>query len=250
MIRAAVVGGAGYTGGEVLRLLYGPSGDRRGAGHLGTARRQAGCVRPSPAPRATPNSASPRATRWAKPMWCSRRCTMASSSGSIDQLRACSAGGDRPRRRLPLRDAQDYPRWYGWTHPAPHLLGRRRVRARRDAPSGDRVCVADRVRGVPRDGVDPRPRAARVRRVARPGDPLSSSRRRSAHLRAERSPATRHITRIAAARSARTRRQGTAIPLKSSRSSTSATPSRVAFSATAVEAVRGVLDHRARVSER
>ena len=77
--------------------------------------------------------------------------------------------------------------------------------------------------------------------LARPGDAGRHRSEGRVRRRAAPSRVKRRITPTAAARSARMRRRATAIPRRSSRSSISAARDRVAFSATAVEAVRGVL---------
>jgi N-acetyl-gamma-glutamyl-phosphate/LysW-gamma-L-alpha-aminoadipyl-6-phosphate reductase len=122
MIRAAVVGGSGYAGGEVLRLL---------AGHPEvevvqvTSERLAG----------KPVAAVHPPLRGRNELRFSSRNTLGDadvvfsamshgdSSAMISALTACAPvvldlGAD-----FRLRNADDYPRWYGWTHPSPHLLG-------------------------------------------------------------------------------------------------------------------------------
>ena len=44
------------------------------------------------------------------------------SSGEIERLRTAAPVVIDLGADFRLRDAQDYPRWYGWTHPAPDLL--------------------------------------------------------------------------------------------------------------------------------
>jgi len=122
MIRAAVVGGAGYAGGELLRLL---------AGHLEvevvqvTSERLAG----------KPVAAVHPPLRGRTELCFSTRNTLndadivfaamshGESSAAIDQLRAAAPVVIDLGADFRLRDAGDYPRWYGWTHPSPELLG-------------------------------------------------------------------------------------------------------------------------------
>jgi N-acetyl-gamma-glutamyl-phosphate/LysW-gamma-L-alpha-aminoadipyl-6-phosphate reductase len=122
MIRAAVVGGAGYAGGELLRLL---------AGHLEvevvqvTSERLAG----------KPVAAVHPPLRGRTELCFSTRNTLSDadivfaamshgeSSAAIDQLRAAAPVVIDLGADFRLRDAGDYPRWYGWTHPSPELLG-------------------------------------------------------------------------------------------------------------------------------
>jgi LysW-gamma-L-alpha-aminoadipyl-6-phosphate/LysW-L-glutamyl-5-phosphate reductase len=122
VIRAAVVGGAGYGGGELLRLLAGhPEMDVVQA----TSERLAG----------KPVAATHPPLRGRTELRFSRRAALGEvdvvfaamshgeSSGAIDELRSAAPlvidlGAD-----FRLRDAEDYPRWYGWTHPSPALLG-------------------------------------------------------------------------------------------------------------------------------
>jgi N-acetyl-gamma-glutamyl-phosphate/LysW-gamma-L-alpha-aminoadipyl-6-phosphate reductase len=122
MIRAAVVGGAGYAGGEVLRLL---------AGHPQievvqvTSERLAG----KPVASVHPPLRDRTALRF------SSRDTLADTDVVFASLHHGESGQDIDRLRTAapvvidlgadfrLRNADDYPRWYGWTHPAPHLLG-------------------------------------------------------------------------------------------------------------------------------
>ena len=122
MIRAAVVGGAGYAGGEVLRLL---------AGHPEvevvqvTSERLAGKLVASVHPP----------LRGRTELRFSSRDTLGDvdvvfvamshgeSSAAIGQLRGAAPVVIDLGADFRLRDAQDYPRWYGWTHPSPELLG-------------------------------------------------------------------------------------------------------------------------------
>lgn len=121
MIRAAVVGGAGYTGGELLRIL---------TGHPEVEVTQVTSERLAGKPVATVHPP----LRGATDLRFSSRNSLASadvvfsamshgkSSRALEQLRRTAPvivdlGAD-----FRLRDAGDYPRWYGWAHPAPDLL--------------------------------------------------------------------------------------------------------------------------------
>jgi N-acetyl-gamma-glutamyl-phosphate/LysW-gamma-L-alpha-aminoadipyl-6-phosphate reductase len=122
MIRATVVGGSGYAGGELLRLL---------CGHPEVEVVQVTSERLAGKPVATVHPP----LRGRPELRFSTRDTLAESdvvfaamshgesSAMIDQLRdsapvVIDLGAD-----FRLRDALDYPRWYGWEHPAPDLLG-------------------------------------------------------------------------------------------------------------------------------
>ncbi|MFI5284972.1 MAG: N-acetyl-gamma-glutamyl-phosphate reductase [Candidatus Dormibacteria bacterium] len=122
MIRATVVGGAGYAGGELLRLLAGhPEIDVVQV----TSERLAG----KPVAVAHPPLRGRTELRF------SRRETLADadvvfaalhhgeSSGAIDVLRGAAPVVIDLGADFRLREADDYPRWYGWIHPSPALLG-------------------------------------------------------------------------------------------------------------------------------
>ena len=122
MIRAAVVGGAGYAGGEVLRLL---------AGHPEievvqvTSERLAGkpvaSVHPPLRGRSELRFSSRDTLDHADVVFAAM--SHGESSGAIDQLRAAAPVVIDLGADFRLHDPDDYPRWYGWTHPSPELLG-------------------------------------------------------------------------------------------------------------------------------
>ena len=122
MIRAAVVGGAGYAGGEVLRLLAGnPEID---VVHVTSERlvgKPVASVHPPLRGRTELRFTSRDALGDTDVVFVSMR--HGESSGEIDQLRASAPVVIDLGADFRLRDARDYPRWYGWTHPAPQLLG-------------------------------------------------------------------------------------------------------------------------------
>jgi LysW-gamma-L-alpha-aminoadipyl-6-phosphate/LysW-L-glutamyl-5-phosphate reductase len=123
MIRAAVVGGAGYAGGEVLRLL---------AGHPEVEVVQVTSERLAGKPVASLHPP----LRGRTELRFSSRDTLGDadvvfaamshgeSSAAIDQLRAAAPVVIDLGADFRLRDAGDYPRWYGRTHPSPELLDR------------------------------------------------------------------------------------------------------------------------------
>ena len=122
MIRAAVVGGAGYAGGEVLRIL---------AGHPEVEIVQVTSERLVGKPVASVHPP----LRGRSDLRFSARQTLESadvvfatmghgeSSHAIEQLRAAAPVCIDLGADFRLRNPADYPRWYGWTHPVPELLG-------------------------------------------------------------------------------------------------------------------------------
>lgn len=121
MIRATVVGGAGYAGGEVLRLLAGhPEVEVVQVTSERLAGKPVAATHPPLRGRTELRFSSRDALRDADVVF----ATMGhgESSGAIDRLRAAAPvlidlGAD-----FRLRAAEDYPRWYGWEHPRPELL--------------------------------------------------------------------------------------------------------------------------------
>jgi N-acetyl-gamma-glutamyl-phosphate/LysW-gamma-L-alpha-aminoadipyl-6-phosphate reductase len=121
MIRAAVVGGSGYAGGEVLRII---------AGHPEIELVQVTSERLSGKPVASVHPP----LRGRTDLRFSSREHLESvdvvfsamghgeSSQTIDHLRAAAPVCIDLGADFRLRDAAGYPRWYGWTHPAPELL--------------------------------------------------------------------------------------------------------------------------------
>jgi LysW-gamma-L-alpha-aminoadipyl-6-phosphate/LysW-L-glutamyl-5-phosphate reductase len=122
VIRVAVVGGAGYAGGELLRLL---------TGHPEIELVQVTSERLTGKPVAT---AHPPLRNRTELRFSSRESlepvdvvfvamSHGESSGAIGPLRAAAPVVIDLGADFRLRDAADYPRWYGWAHPAPELLG-------------------------------------------------------------------------------------------------------------------------------
>jgi LysW-gamma-L-alpha-aminoadipyl-6-phosphate/LysW-L-glutamyl-5-phosphate reductase len=122
MIRAAVVGGAGYTGGEVLRLLAGhPEIDVVQVTSERLAGTPVASVHPPLRGRTALRFTARNSLRDADVVFASMH--HGESSACIDQLRATAPVVIDLGADFRLHDANDYPRWYGWTHAAPHLLG-------------------------------------------------------------------------------------------------------------------------------
>ena len=166
---------------------------------------------------------------------------MASSSGAIEQLRDAAPlvidlGAD-----FRLRDAADYPRWYGWAHPSPELLGtavyglaelhRAEIAAGGLVATGGCLATASILGLLPLacagvlDPAIPIVIEAKVGSSAagaRPGEATHHA-HRSGELRSYAPTGHRHTAEIT-----QELRVGSASPA-------------VSFSATAVEAVRGVL---------
>jgi N-acetyl-gamma-glutamyl-phosphate/LysW-gamma-L-alpha-aminoadipyl-6-phosphate reductase len=121
VIRAAVVGGAGYAGGEVLRLLAGhPEVEVVQVTSERLAGKPVASMHPPLRGRTELRFSSRHTLREADVVFAAM--SHGDSSGAIDQLRAAAPividlGGD-----FRLRNAEDYPRWYGWSHPSPALL--------------------------------------------------------------------------------------------------------------------------------
>ena len=121
MIRAAVVGGSGYAGGEVLRLL---------AGHPGvdvvqvTSDRLAGkpvaSVHPPLRGRTDLRFSAREQLQPVDVVFAALH--HGESSAGIAQLRATAPVVIDLGADFRLRDPAAYPRWYGWTHPAPEVL--------------------------------------------------------------------------------------------------------------------------------
>ncbi len=121
MIRAAVVGGAGYAGGELLRLLIGhPEVELVQVTSERLAGKPAAAVHP-PLRHRTELRFSPRNSLDSADVVFAAM-SHGESSGAIEQLRATAPVVIDLGADYRLRDAADYPRWYGWTHPSPELL--------------------------------------------------------------------------------------------------------------------------------
>ena len=121
-MRAAVVGGAGYAGGELLRIL---SAHPRVEVTQATSERLAGkrvdTVHPPLRGRGDLQFTSRDRLEPADVVFAALE--HGASSRDIDRLRATAPilidmGAD-----FRLRDPADYERWYGWRHPRPELLG-------------------------------------------------------------------------------------------------------------------------------
>src|SRR4029077_8035854 len=122
-MRAAVVGGSGYAGGELLRLLFDhPEVEVTQVTSERLAGKRIDAVQPPLRGRTemcftSRDQLSPTDVLFSA-------LEHGESSKHIDALRAAAPlvidlGAD-----FRLRDAAAYPRWYGWEHPQPDLLGR------------------------------------------------------------------------------------------------------------------------------
>jgi N-acetyl-gamma-glutamyl-phosphate/LysW-gamma-L-alpha-aminoadipyl-6-phosphate reductase len=121
MIRAAVVGGAGYAGGELLRLLAGhPEVEVVQVTSERLAGKPVASVHP-PLRGRTELRFSIRETLGDADVVFAAM-SHGESSAAIAQLRAVAPVVIDLGADFRLRDAGDYPRWYGWTHPSPQLL--------------------------------------------------------------------------------------------------------------------------------
>jgi N-acetyl-gamma-glutamyl-phosphate/LysW-gamma-L-alpha-aminoadipyl-6-phosphate reductase len=122
MIRATVVGGAGYAGGEVLRIL---SGHSEVEVTQVTSERLAGkpvaSVHPPLRGRTDLRFSSRAALTSVDVIFCA--LGHGESSQAIGRFRNAASVCIDLGADFRLRDPSDYPRWYGWTHPAPELLG-------------------------------------------------------------------------------------------------------------------------------
>jgi LysW-gamma-L-alpha-aminoadipyl-6-phosphate/LysW-L-glutamyl-5-phosphate reductase len=122
MIRAAIVGGAGYAGGEVLRLLVGhPEVEVVQVTSERLAGKPVASVHP-PLRGRTELRFSARDTLGDADVVFAA-LSHGDSSAAISQLTAAAPVVIDLGADFRLRDAKDYPRWYGWTHPSPELLG-------------------------------------------------------------------------------------------------------------------------------
>ncbi len=121
MIRAAVVGGAGYAGGEMLRILAGhPEIDVVQVTSERLAGKPVAAVHPPLRGRTELRFASRDTLQDADVVFAALR--HGESSQEIRRLQAAAPVVIDLGADFRLRDAGDYPRWYGWTHPAPELL--------------------------------------------------------------------------------------------------------------------------------
>ena len=122
MIRAAVVGGSGYAGGELLRLLCAhPEIEVTEVTSERLAGKPVASVHPPLRGRMELRFSKREHLRPADVVFAAM--THGESSAAIEELQAAAplvidVGAD-----FRLRDPNDYPRWYGWEHPIPQLLG-------------------------------------------------------------------------------------------------------------------------------
>lgn len=123
MIRVSIVGGSGYAGGELLRLLLAHPGARV---QQVTSERLAGKFVHGP----HPNLRGAARLKFSA-MDDLSQCDVlflclphGQASGRIDDLRAAAGRIVDLSADFRLRDAGAYERWYGRPHPRPELLGR------------------------------------------------------------------------------------------------------------------------------
>jgi N-acetyl-gamma-glutamyl-phosphate/LysW-gamma-L-alpha-aminoadipyl-6-phosphate reductase len=122
MIRAAVVGGAGYAGGEVVRLLAGhPEVEVVQVTSERLAGKTVASIHPPLRGRTELRFSSRDTLGDADVVFAAM--SHGESSVTIDQLRSVAPVVIDLGADFRMRDAGDYPRWYGWTHPSPELLG-------------------------------------------------------------------------------------------------------------------------------
>ncbi len=122
MIRTAVVGGAGYAGGELLRLLGGhPEVEVAQVTSERLAGKPVASVHPPLRGRTELRFSSREALADADVVFAAM--SHGELSAAIDQLRRAAPVVIDLGADFRLRDAEDYPRWYGWAHPWPQLLG-------------------------------------------------------------------------------------------------------------------------------
>jgi N-acetyl-gamma-glutamyl-phosphate/LysW-gamma-L-alpha-aminoadipyl-6-phosphate reductase len=122
MIRAAVVGGSGYAGGEVLRLLTGhPEVEVVQVTSERLAGKPVAAVHPPLRGRSELRFSSRDTLGDADVVFSAM--SHGDSSAMIGELSAAAPVVIDLGADFRLRSAGDYPRWYGWTHPSPELLG-------------------------------------------------------------------------------------------------------------------------------
>jgi LysW-gamma-L-alpha-aminoadipyl-6-phosphate/LysW-L-glutamyl-5-phosphate reductase len=121
MIRATVVGGAGYAGGELLRILAGhPEIDVVQVTSERLAGKPVAAVHPPLRGRTELRFSSRDTLLGADVVFAALR--HGESSQAIRRLQAAAPVVIDLGADFRLRDDEDYPRWYGWTHPMPELL--------------------------------------------------------------------------------------------------------------------------------
>jgi LysW-gamma-L-alpha-aminoadipyl-6-phosphate/LysW-L-glutamyl-5-phosphate reductase len=121
VIRATVVGGAGYAGGELVRILAGHP-------HIELVQVTSDRLAGKPVALANPPLRGRTELRFSSRESLERVDVLFSALGHgesstlIEHLRAAAPVCIDLGADFRLRDARDYPRWYGWTHPDPALL--------------------------------------------------------------------------------------------------------------------------------
>ena len=243
MKRAAVVGGAGYAGGELLRLLL--SHPKVEVAHV-TSERLGGKFVHSVHPhlrRRTDLKFQPRSALenvdvlfLAMPH--------GETSREIDQLQSMAPTIIDLSADFRLRDGKQYPTWYGWEHPRPELLDafvyalpelhREAIRESDRLATGGCLATAAILGLYPLVRADAVDRAMPIVIEGKSGSSAGG---------AEPGPASHHPHRSGEMRSfAPTAHRHTAeIIQELGLASINGQRPNVAFSATAVEAVRGIL---------
>ncbi|KYH38688.1 MAG: N-acetyl-gamma-glutamyl-phosphate reductase, partial [Candidatus Hecatellales archaeon B24] len=126
MVKVGVVGASGYTGGELLRLLL--VHPKVEIAHL-TSREYAGEY----VFRVHPNLRGVTALKFEKPKLedLVNRCELVFtatphgvSSKFIPRLLEAGLKIVDLSADFRLKNPEDYPKWYGWNHPHPELLGK------------------------------------------------------------------------------------------------------------------------------
>lgn len=121
-MRAAIAGAAGYAGGELLRILAGhPAVEVTQATSERLVGKRVDLVHP-PLRGRTDLSFVRREDLDAADVVLSA-LRHGQSSGEIDRLRSLAPVVVDLGADFRLRDPLAYPRWYGWEHPRPELLG-------------------------------------------------------------------------------------------------------------------------------
>ena len=118
---AAIVGGSGYTGGELLRLLLGhPSVEVTQVTSRSLAGKFVTAAHPNLRKRAQLKFIHPDALERADVLFlCLPHGTSAAQVGEYLEKGSVVVDLSADFR---LRDTADYPRWYGWQHPVPEML--------------------------------------------------------------------------------------------------------------------------------
>jgi len=121
MIRAAVIGGAGYAGGEVLRILVGhPEVEVIQVTSERLLGKPVASVHPPLRGRTDLRFSSRDALASADVLFSA--LSHGESSHAIDRLRGAAPVCIDLGADFRLRNPADYPRWYGWVHPVPAML--------------------------------------------------------------------------------------------------------------------------------